>query len=863
MNKRNLPLKIAVVCLMLSYGNSFGQEHKSVISNYISAKSNIVKNDLKNFNIENQDFSKSMRSDVVKIQQTFNGIPVYNAVATALVKDKDVKSFTDNLVKDYSKASAPSSASANSAIFARVAQTLNLKVADYTLIPVGSEEDIHYAVRNRLMYFPTESGELKLCHEFIFEEKGSSNYWNILADAVTGEILVKQNLTISCNFHHDAYSRDYSGVEKTDHVVESAEGLEAVALAPLDATYNVFPFPVESPSHGSRALVSNPWFVDASPDGWHSVMTATPAHYTITRGNNVFAYEDKAGSNAVGASPDGGASRNFDFSFTPNATAANLNAATTNLFYANNKVHDIFYRLGFTETARNFQQWNYGKGGGQNDYVQAEAQDGGGTNNANFSTPIDGARPRMQMYIWDPAILERVFYNSPPEAVGREVQNYISTTFGPALDATGVTADVIVTQDIEACTALPAGSLTGKIGLIQRGNCNFTVKVKNAQDAGAVAAIIYSLPDSTPTSGMAGEDATITIPSVLIENTEGVYMKGLIAAGKTVNITLKFDESTQKRRDGSFDNGIIIHEYGHGISNRNTGNGYSCLSSNNTKEQMGEGWSDFIALMLTNMPGDDARIARGIATYASSEPFDGLGIRPAKYSPLFAVNDYTYGDTNGMEYTNTAGQIVPNVHAIGFVWASMLWDLHWKYVEKYGYSSDVMANSTNGSTRVLQLVLDAMKLQECSPTFISGRDAVLAAEMATTGGEDKCMIWNAFARRGLGVAAAAGSKTNINDQVEDFTVPAECAPLATSEANANKAMTLYPNPAKNEFFLKSAKNVFGKLNVEIFDATGRMVSSQKVTTAESVSTQNLSNGVYVVKVSGLGVEYSTKLIVKK
>ena len=381
--------------------------------------------------------------------------------------------------------------------------------------------------------------------------------------------------------------------------------------------------------------------------------------------------------------------------------------------------------------------------------------------------------------------------------------------------------------------------------------------------AGAVAAIIYSLPDSNPQIiGMAGEDATITIPSVIVSNAEGMYIKGLIESNVNVNITLKYDENAQAVRDGSFDNGIIVHEYGHGISNRNTGNGYSCLNSTNSKEQMGEGWSDFFALMLTNRPGDTKDKPRGIGTYAVSQPVSGLGIRPAQYSPDFAVNDFTYGRSNGMQYTNASGQTVPDVHSIGFIWATMLWDLHWKYVEKYGYSADVSANATNGSTRVLQLVTDALKLQACSPSFIDGRDAILQAELNTTGGEDKCMIWNVFAKRGLGVNASAGDKKNINDQVEDFTVPAECV-MATSENSAQKSVSIYPNPAKNEFYLKTGSAATGKINVQIFDASGKLVSSQRISGAEAVSTQNLPNGIYIVKAEGLGLNYSTKLMIKK
>lgn len=75
-------------------------------------------------------------------------------------------------------------------------------------------------------------------------------------------------------------------------------------------------------------------------------------------------------------------------------------AAITQLFYTNNWYHDEMYRLGFTEQARNFQHSNFGRGGVENDRVSGEAQDCSGTNNANFGTPADGNRGRMQMYLW-------------------------------------------------------------------------------------------------------------------------------------------------------------------------------------------------------------------------------------------------------------------------------------------------------------------------------------------------------------------------------------------------------------------------------------------------------------------------------
>ena len=71
----------------------------------------------------------------------------------------------------------------------------------------------------------------------------------------------------------------------------------------------------------------------------------------------------------------------------------------TQLFYLNNRYHDELYKLGFTEPARNFQNDNF-RGGIANDRVSGEAQDFSGTNNANFNTPADGGRGKMQMYVF-------------------------------------------------------------------------------------------------------------------------------------------------------------------------------------------------------------------------------------------------------------------------------------------------------------------------------------------------------------------------------------------------------------------------------------------------------------------------------
>src|SRR5436190_1579149 len=130
---------------------------------------------------------------------------------------------------------------------------------------------------------------------------------------------------------------------------------------------------------------------------------------TVTTGNNVEAYLDSDANNAPDNNNGAGlsvghalaANQNFTFPFSTTVDPRTQQAAVvTNLFYYNNIMHDFSYNLGFTETARNFQVNNFGRGGLQSDSVRAEAQDGSGTNNANFATPPDGQRPRMQQYLF-------------------------------------------------------------------------------------------------------------------------------------------------------------------------------------------------------------------------------------------------------------------------------------------------------------------------------------------------------------------------------------------------------------------------------------------------------------------------------
>ncbi|CDZ96971.1 Peptidase M36, fungalysin [Phaffia rhodozyma] len=191
-----------------------------------------------------------------------------------------------------------------------------------------------------------------------------------------------------------------------------------------NATYNVWPWGVNDPVSGKRELVESPHDSIASPAGWHSIplnsspfSASTPGvinkdgwtNTTTTLGNNVFAQENWEGaSNWVNNYRPLGLNGSLLFDFEYGAEeglrpSEYIDLAVTNLFYTCNKFHDLMYRLGFDELSGNFQESNFGKGGRGGDAVIAMAQDGSGTNNANFATPPDGTHGRMRMYSWDVA----------------------------------------------------------------------------------------------------------------------------------------------------------------------------------------------------------------------------------------------------------------------------------------------------------------------------------------------------------------------------------------------------------------------------------------------------------------------------
>jgi hypothetical protein len=760
-------------------------------------------------------------------QQKVDGIPVFNAITSVHVLDngailgvnngaipevasklnlrQPVLSAADAVRSGLAAVGlAPTAASlATLSLLDNVRQGVAFKGTGVTRRPIPA----------RLVYSPRSDGSVRLAWEMYLMKK-ADEVWYLHVDAADGAVLEKHNLVNSLNKY-----RVY--------------GFNAES-----------PISTETPVDLHHDLVTELNDRVASPQGWHSGVTTT--------GNNVVAVEDRNNDDLGGYQPNGtGLPGNLSFDFAhddlrapcaqPNALGVivsdavnlkpceaysplnpntNLPAAVVNLFYWNNMMHDVMYHYGFNEGSGNFQNTNFTAEGTLRDAdaVFAQAQDGSGTNNANFFTPPDDGitplllPPAMQMYEWSPPGVVRV--NTPTTFAdfddGDRVLAAATASFGASLadlSEAQRTGDVELGNDgstgdgtgtvNDGCEPL-VGFTPGKIALVERGLCEFGVKVLNAQNAGAKGAILHNTlgREVGNAMGPGAVGAQVTIPSVMIGQSNGLRIRQALGAG-AVNLTLQI--LPVPSRDSDIDAGVIAHEYGHGISNRLIGGPSSIACLLNAQipdtnspgalipigEQMGEGWSDLFAMILTAQRTDTGNTPRGVGAYISFQNEHGPGIRRYPYTRNMAVNPFTYG--------NVPGEAVP--HGVGSVWATMVWDMYWNLVDAHGFEPNLFNHaSTAGNVQTLKLINNGLILTKCRPSFVDGRNAILLAEAADGNLADSCPIWRAFARRGLGVAAINPTLGEDHRQaVEDFTVPGYCATANLAPEAGNDAYATRKN----------------------------------------------------------------------
>ncbi len=250
---------------------------------------------------------------------------------------------------------------------------------------------------------------------------------------------------------------------------------------------------------------------------------------------------------------------------------------------------------------------------------------------------------------------------------------------------------------------------------------------------------------------------------------------------------------------------VIAHEYGHGVHGR--------LVPTSGNQRGNEGWSDYFGLAVVAEDGDTYDGAYGVGNWFRAR--NGEGIRSDPYSTDLTIYQRTYADINDAstscqvrtcsddptetcsededcsgnppatcdattgckfhedcEPPNTPisqGPCRSQVHRTGELWANALWNMRMRLIYKWGFQT--------GDATSNKLVIDGMKMSPDDPHFLDGRDAILAADLANTGGANQCLIWDAFAKMGMGASAVTTDVLDLNP-IEAFDIPTGCSPVA-------------------------------------------------------------------------------------
>ena len=602
-------------------------------------------------------------------------------------------------------------------------------------------------------------------------DNATNDAFGYVISAADGKVLFRKDLIASDTYSYHVFANSAAPFQPEDEPINN-NTLDPFTAGPTgdqgrtQGTYNLVAL------NNSTLLGNTTATVGAKDDPW------LPAGATVTTGNNVDAFANLVGGDGFDAGDVRGAissAGTFDYPYTIDSdptTATQRQAAIVNQFFVDNWLHDAWYDHGFDEASGNAQTKNFSRGGAEGDPIQAQAQDDSGRNNANMETPSDGGSPIQRMFLWDGPLTGTAAVTISP---GVGTVPFGTADFGPhAFTASGA-VKVAETGNTNGCAAITT-NMTGAVALIDRGSCSFKTKTLHAQTAGAAAVIIANNAAGSTPPGL-GDDATITdtinIGTVSVTQDSGAAIKAALAGGAVnANVVVQY----QADRDGTMDIQIVAHEFFHYVSNRLVGdaNGLSSTQGGG----MGEGWSDFDAMLLTVRPEDAA--VGGNDKYQGAYPLSAyvtfnqyFGIRRYPYSTDMAINPLTFKhisfgqalpttapaapgtDLTGKAFTDLAGNPIGNaeVHDTGEIWCNTLWEIYVSLLNDPRYSF------AQAKSRMQDYIIEGLKMTPNAPTILEARDALLAAAKATDDG-DFTLMAKAFAKRGMGVFAIAPDRND-------------------------------------------------------------------------------------------------------
>ncbi|KAI9453868.1 Fungalysin metallopeptidase-domain-containing protein [Lactarius psammicola] len=206
--------------------------------------------------------------------------------------------------------------------------------------------------------------------------------------------------------------------------------------------------------------------------------------------------------------------------------------------------------------------------------------------------------------------------------------------------------------------------------------------------------------------------------------------------GQSGHMRMFLWDFTSPNRDGAIENDIVVHENTHGVTNRMTGGGTGRCLQTTEAGGMGEG--------PHNRRFRFGPVRHQQPCWDSQPPV-------LDFCDLIAQRIDSKSTTNPLRYSSL--KTLTEVHAIGEVWANILHNVHAPLVTAHGWSANARMNpdGTEGNIVFLHLFLDALLLQASATLHSSAaRNAWIQADANRYAGANKCLLWNAFASRGLG-----------------------------------------------------------------------------------------------------------------
>jgi large repetitive protein len=523
-----------------------------------------------------------------------------------------------------------------------------------------------------------------------------------------------------------------------------------------------------------------------------------PPNAMMLDGNNARAYADRSAPDGL-YTADGGATSDviipatapgtfdwtYDFTKAPGAQASQWNASGTHAFYAVNWLHDLYYGLGFDEASGNGQASNYGRGGKEDDAMHVEVQDYRTLNNATMAAHVDGNSPRMEMYVFTANTPSGVFV----WGTGFDGGYGAGTGYGP--NAYDVTGQLVVGKNgsgggTDGCVGPLSNraQISGGIALLSdaAGRCSHQAQVNAATDAGAQA-IIVANPGNGYTNylGLGPNDK----PTVNMSADTAALLTSVLGGGTA--LTARVRHVVDVDRDAALDTTVVAHEWAHYLSNRLVGD--SAGLTNSVARGMGEGWSDFNAL-LTDIKASDANVPSNAMWNGvwSEAPYAVTPASLADQNWYFGIRRFPYSadrTKNALTFKHVQDGVAlpmlpvqptnaPNseIHDTGEVWCSTLFDAYVRLLNRLPFDE--------AQRRMRGYFVASLKATPVTPDFLEARDAWLAVAAAADPADLSDFV-QAFAGRGMGLKATGPDRFSVDNHtvVEDFTTSATQAEVTS------------------------------------------------------------------------------------